>query len=38
MRRLFAVLTLCLALLCPVVGNPGQGERDFGMIPNSVPG
>ena len=23
---------------CDAVGNPGEGERDSGMIPNSVPG
>ena len=22
---------------CPLTGNPGQGERDSGMNPNSVP-
>ena len=30
-KRMFDICTVLL-------GNPGEGERDSGMIPNSIPG
>jgi hypothetical protein len=41
-RRVYSVKSMVLAdgsvVYCGALGNPGEGARDSGMIPNGIPG